>query len=147
MRYQRPKGSKEYFYCHQVYRQLLWIDYYLLLSVWQSRSPKLSERESSWKRPFSGWDSEPGPLSSWLIRAIAPMSWVVLQLFWDGTKVYMVMVKNGHSLWLFLHCCSVAMSSRVWLCTSIDCSTPGSSILNHLPEFSQIHVHWVSDAT
>ena len=29
------------------------------------------------------------------------------------------------------------------LCDSLDCSTPGSSVLCYLPEFAQIHVHWV----
>ena len=28
----------------------------------------------------------------------------------------------------------------------IDCSTPGFPVLHYLPEFAQIHVHWVSDA-
>ena len=28
----------------------------------------------------------------------------------------------------------------------MDCSTPGFPVLHHLPEFAQIHVHWVSDA-
>ena len=28
----------------------------------------------------------------------------------------------------------------------MDCSTPGFSVLHHLPEFSQTHVHQVSDA-
>ena len=28
----------------------------------------------------------------------------------------------------------------------MDCSMPGSSVFHHLPEFAQIHVHWVSDA-
>ena len=28
----------------------------------------------------------------------------------------------------------------------MDCSMPGSSVLHYLPEFPQIHVHWVSDA-
>ena len=27
-----------------------------------------------------------------------------------------------------------------------DCSTPGFPVLNYLQEFSQIHIHWVSDA-
>ena len=31
------------------------------------------------------------------------------------------------------------------LCNPIDCSTPGFPV-HHLPEISQIHVHWVSDA-
>ena len=28
----------------------------------------------------------------------------------------------------------------------MDCSMPGSPVLHYLPEFAQIHVHWVSDA-
>ena len=27
----------------------------------------------------------------------------------------------------------------------MDYSMPGSSVLHYLPEFAQIHVHWVSD--
>ena len=32
------------------------------------------------------------------------------------------------------------------LCDLMDCSAPGFPVLHHLPEFAQIHVHWVSDA-
>ena len=39
-------------------------------------------------------------------------------------------------------CCSVTMSDS---CDPMDCSTPGSSVLHCLPEFEQIHVHWVND--
>ena len=35
--------------------------------------------------------------------------------------------------------------SHVWLCDPMDCSMPGASVLHCLPEFAQIHVHWVSD--
>ena len=31
--------------------------------------------------------------------------------------------------------------SRVRLCNPMGCSTPGSSVLHHFPEFAQIHVH------
>ena len=40
--------------------------------------------------------------------------------------------------------CSVAKSGPA-LCNLVDCRMPGSSVLHHLPEFAQIHVHWVSD--
>ena len=40
-------------------------------------------------------------------------------------------------------CCLV---SRVWLCNPMDCSTLGLPVLHHLPEPTQAHVHWVSDA-
>ena len=32
------------------------------------------------------------------------------------------------------------------LCNPMDCSTPGFSVHHQLPELTQIHVHWVSDA-
>ena len=41
--------------------------------------------------------------------------------------------------------CSVAQSCLT-LCNPLNCSTPGFPVLHHLPEFSQTHVHWVSDA-
>ena len=47
--------------------------------------------------------------------------------------------------WISGSCCSVAKSCLT-LCDPMDCSTPGSSVLNYYPEFAQIHVHWVSDA-
>ena len=48
-------------------------------------------------------------------------------------------------LQLFCCCCSVS-ESCLTLCNPMDCSTPGSPILCYLPEFAQIHVHWVGDA-
>ena len=46
---------------------------------------------------------------------------------------------------LTLCCCSIAQTSLI-LCNCMDCSMPGFLVLNHLPEFVQTHVHWVSDA-
>ena len=41
----------------------------------------------------------------------------------------------------------VQSPSRVLtLCYPVDCSTPGFSVLHHLPELAQTHVHWISDA-
>ena len=45
----------------------------------------------------------------------------------------------------FCCCCSVTKSCPT-LCNPMDCSTPGSPVLQYLPEFPQIHVHWVGDA-
>ena len=44
------------------------------------------------------------------------------------------------------HCCSSVTRSCLTLCDSMDCSMPGFPVLHHLPEFAQIHVHWVDDA-
>ena len=41
---------------------------------------------------------------------------------------------------------SVQSLSRVWLCNPMNCSTPGLPVHQQLPEFTQTHVHWVSDA-
>ena len=41
---------------------------------------------------------------------------------------------------------SVQSLSCVWLCNSKNCSTPGLPVHHQLPEFTQIHVHSVSDA-
>ena len=34
----------------------------------------------------------------------------------------------------------------LWLYDPVDYSTPGFPVLHYLPEFAQIHVHWVGDA-
>ena len=40
---------------------------------------------------------------------------------------------------------SVQSLSCVWLCDTMDCSTPGFPVHHQLPELAQTHVHWVSD--
>ena len=39
-----------------------------------------------------------------------------------------------------------SLSRVLTLCDPMDCSTPCIPILQHLPEFAQTHIHWVSDA-
>ena len=50
-------------------------------------------------------------------------------------------------IWIFIDfcCCFSEAKSCPTLCCPTDCSTPGSSVLHYLPEFAQIHVHWVGD--
>ena len=61
-----------------------------------------------------------------------------------------------YTMLLFLFCpyfiiiisycwCSVAELCPT-LCYPLDCSRPGSSVLQYLLEFPQTHVHWISDA-
>ena len=40
----------------------------------------------------------------------------------------------------------VQSPSCVWLCDPMDCSLPGFPVPHHLPEFAQVHVHWIGDA-
>ena len=42
-------------------------------------------------------------------------------------------------------CCSVAKLYPT-LCSPMDSSTPGLPVPHHLPEFAQVHVHWIDDA-
>ena len=42
-------------------------------------------------------------------------------------------------------CCSVAKLCLI-LCNLRGCNTPGFPVPYHLPEFAQVHVHWISDA-
>ena len=48
--------------------------------------------------------------------------------------------------YLFCCCCCSVTKSCLGLCNHMDCSMPASLVLHCLPEFAQIHVHWVSDA-
>ena len=42
-------------------------------------------------------------------------------------------------------CCSVAKLCLI-LWDPMDCNTPGFPVLHYLPEFAQVHIHWVGDA-
>ena len=59
----------------------------------------------------------------------------------DWTWVYCVSCTGR---WI-LCCCTVAQSCLT-LRDPMDCSTPGFPVPQHLPEFAQVHVHWIGDA-
>ena len=45
------------------------------------------------------------------------------------------------------YCCFCSVSkSCITFCEPTDYSTPGFPVPHHLPEFAQLHVHWISDA-
>ena len=54
--------------------------------------------------------------------------------FW---KCYMLQVN-----WYY----QLSPQSCATLCDPMDCSTPGLPVHHQLPEFTQTHAHWVSDA-
>ena len=56
------------------------------------------------------------------------------------TQVHLIFIAI---LW---RCCCLVTKSRPTLWDSMDCSMPGFPVLHCLPEFAQIHVHWVGDA-
>ena len=65
----------------------------------------------------------------------------ILNIFQTFKNVFM----NVLHLCGSLCCCSVTQSCLT-LWDPMDCSTPGFPVLDYVPEFAQIHVHWVDDA-
>ena len=62
------------------------------------------------------------------------VNWEAVQkLFQQGAVMANVQFSTGQSL------------SRLWLCNTMDCSTPGLPVRRWLPEFTQTH-HWIGDA-
>ena len=47
---------------------------------------------------------------------------------------------------LWLCCCCSGTQLCPTLCDTLNCSNPGLPVSHHLPEFSQVHVHWIDDA-
>ena len=61
-------------------------------------------------------------------------------------EVWLVWLDPGDFPFHSVQFSSVQSLSRVWLCNPMDCSMPGLPVHHQLPEFTQTHVHWVSDA-
>ena len=61
------------------------------------------------------------------------------------TSIELVMPPNHHILWV-IQFSSVQLLSRVQLCNPTNRSMPGFPAHHQLPEFSQTHVHQVSEA-
>ena len=69
---------------------------------------------------------------------------VLAQLLSSGLED--VCKAQGHSILFFKIQCSSVAQSCLTLCNPMDCSTPGLPVHHQLPEFTQTHVHRVSDA-
>ena len=54
--------------------------------------------------------------------------------------------KNFQIMWLICKSSQFITESCPTLCDPMDCSTPDLPVHQQLPEFTQTHVHWVSDA-
>ena len=48
-------------------------------------------------------------------------------------------------IYAYIYIVVVQFLSLVWLCGPMNCSIAGLPVLQHLPEFAQTHVYWVSD--
>ena len=57
----------------------------------------------------------------------------------------LVSVRKLHSVSSCCYCCCSVAKSCETVHDPVDCSTPGFPVPHNLPEFVQIHVHWVND--
>ena len=90
----------------------------------------LSRRSCHWVKLF------PDFLWFWFLQLLFPrcLSYQVTLLHWKYNPYKDRMMIVVQSL------------SHVQLFDPMDCSMPGFPVLHCLPEFTQTHVHWVSDA-
>ena len=63
----------------------------------------------------------------------------------DGFSVLLTDADSGVRLLELACCCFLVTTLCPTVCDPMHCSTPGSFVLHHLPEFVQIHVHWFDD--
>ena len=103
----------------------------VLLSIWFSRQDYWSALPCP----------SPGDLPHSGIKLASPVSPALTGGFFTTRTIWKP----------FLHsccccCCYSVYQSCPTLCNPMDCSLPGFSVHHHLPEFAQIHVHWVGDA-
>ena len=54
------------------------------------------------------------------------------------------LLSTSNLLVVVIHCSVTQLCLTLW--DPMDCSTPDFPVPYHLPEFAQVHVHWISDA-
>ena len=85
------------------------------------------------------------------IDAFEPWSWRLLEVSWTARRWNQSILKEISLEYSLAGLISSVQFSSVTqpcptLCDPMDCSTPGLPVHHQLPEFTQIHVHWVGDA-
>ena len=120
------------------------------------RAGSLEKRPSGWVCSAQTWgrvsDSQTRDYQRQLLPC-SPVSWYQAQCLTQELN------QDLSSGWMNNHCIqflqklavscqqvvvAVQLLNLVWFC--MDCSMPGFTVLHHLPEFAQAHVHWVDDA-
>ena len=101
-----------------------------------------------WKTSQQGWEWPHSTLQDkkaefcefGLSEVRKPFFWgVCYTLLWSNFLTFQLILSGLEQLLLFSLSC-------IQLCDPMDCSRPGFPVHHYLPEFAQIHVHWVSDA-
>ena len=99
----------------------------------------------------------PSSLGRGLPRALFRTSWAapfdLHPKAWCGPNPehsYVLQEKLGHCHWSKSGnarcCCCLVAKSCSTICDPMDCHTPGFLVPHHLPEFAQVHVHWIGEA-
>ena len=104
---------------------------------------------------FAHWHSRKGYENAWgwpeeLFLKHHKISWKNKQKSLSALTALCLHQGRHQILWLHtlspFHSSVQSLSHVVQLCDLMDCSTPGLPVHHQLPEFTQTHVHWVSDA-
>ena len=101
----------------------------------QLRKKAYCQRKSDFRGPGAG------------VRWRRPLSWDQRDKNQELTVLLQLILGNIHwkSIGITMRLVVVAKSCLI-LCDPRDCSTPGFSVLQYLPEFAWVYAHWVSDA-
>ena len=131
--------------------------------MWGVTESRTQSKETSWAKTWAFWpfflhsvghtvvgrNEEMADLTPRLGKSPPSTGILALLPCWGRTECWAVL----------FHCCilgqwsycplclvnSVAQSCPT-LCDPMDCSMPGLPVHHHLPEFTQTHLHWISDA-
>ena len=71
--------------------------------------------------------------------------WIIIQVMTASIWLKCLTVFYSEATVVMSYCHLIA-ESRPTLCDPMDCSMPGFLVLHCLPEFAQVHVHWVGEA-
>ena len=125
---------------------------------WQPTPVFLPGEFHEQRRPvgYSSWDRRESDTMERLSLSLSPLLenslWVMFGgycSFAPNTLILSISLLCGDQiLWvlLFCCCCLVAKFSNILQPHGLDCGTPAFPVLHYFPEFTQIHIHWVSDA-
>ena len=66
--------------------------------------------------------------------------------FWDFVWSGVTMICQQWNTTQTCCCCCLVAQSGPTLYNPVECRTPGFPVPHHLPQFAQIHVHWIGDS-